>query len=69
MKKINEFFENIILLNNDIPSMKNDVIKLATILDRLGFNQLTQRNQFKKGSKDIIRDYINYLSNKKLEFK
>lgn len=64
MKIINKFFEKIILLNNDIHSMKKDVIKLATILDRLDFDQLTQRNQFKQSAKVIIRDYIKYLSNK-----
>ncbi len=65
MKIINKFFEKIILLNTDIQSMKNDVIKLATILDRLDFNQLIHRNQFKQGNKDILRDYIKYLSYKK----
>jgi len=44
--------------------MKNDVIELAKNLDKLDFNQLIQTNQLKQEHKNIIRNYIDYLSNK-----
>jgi hypothetical protein len=62
MKIINNFFEKIILINNDIHSMKNDVIELAKNLNRLDFIQLIQSNQLTNKDKAIIREFLNYLS-------
>ena len=64
MKIINKFFEKVILLNNDIHSMKNDIIELAKTLDRLDFIQLIQSNHLTNNSKVILRVYFNYLSDK-----
>ena len=64
MKIINKFFEKVILLNDDIHPMKNDIIKLAKILDRLDFIQLIQSNHLTHSNKAIIREFLNFLSDK-----
>ncbi len=61
---INSFFQKIKEINYDFDSVREDLLELIKILNKIDYNEIVAKNVISSKDRQLIRFYIKYLKNK-----